>query len=439
MTSKQLKATGTASNPLQVIHHNGKRTKLQWYDLETARRYSLHEHTGAKPLGDDDAKKNAQTALKNMEAMFVDHSIDLKRFGTGEAKTLDEFNLEIQRGTALLLLDASKHKKDNAIVRVVDLVLLRIAANASNGATKYLIKTDEKFPDGRERKNLNQLPGTKKEPHENAMQTIQRIVKDRMNLANVKVDFTKKETYEEDTISPSYPGIRTVYRTEIFEGTLVNAIPSVNDSQPWKATDSSNYERTHLWISEDKCKQLKIRLKGDTQKEFSSLLNAPVSPKEEEIQKQLKDAGVDYKLWPAGKFKSMTDELAKGEAALVDVDGRLLRVVDIVMVKVTKDTEEVLAEVEEEVGDPGGQVARTQLNWLPAVKRRPDENMYVAGKRCINRYLGIDENAVIFNTGSVLIAEEEKDSQTYPGLKSLYRKRIITANVVADESDITIQ
>jgi hypothetical protein len=47
--------------------------------------------------------------------------------------------------------------------------------------------------------------------------------------------------------------------------------------------------------------------------------------------------------------------------------------------------------------------------------------------------LGISENAVLFNTSTVLIAEEEKESQTYPGLPSLYRKRIITANLALAE------
>lgn len=40
----------------------------------------------------------------------------------------------------MLLLDAATYKKDNAVVRVVDLVLLQIAAKASNGVAKYLIK-----------------------------------------------------------------------------------------------------------------------------------------------------------------------------------------------------------------------------------------------------------------------------------------------------------
>merc|ERR1712008_264949 len=72
-------------------------------------------------------------------------------------------------------------------------------------------------------------------------------------------------------------------------------------------------------------------------------------------------------------------------------------------------------------------------NWLPAVKRRPDENMYLAARRCLESYLGINENAVLFNTSTVLTAEEEKESQTYPGLPSLYRKRIITAHLALAE------
>jgi hypothetical protein len=378
-----------------------------------------------------------------MQAMFKDHDIATTDFGKGEAKTLEEFNAEIQKGVATLLLDASKYKtQSGSVVRVVDLVLLRVSAKSTNGATKYLIKIDEKFPDGRVRKDLNQLPGTKKEPHESAMQTIQRIVKDRLKITNVKVDFSKKETYEVDSLSPSYPGIRTVYRTEIFDGTITNGMSQIPDGQLWKATDSANYERSYSWMTEKECDSKDIRLKGDSKREFSTLVHAPVSPKEEEIKAQLTRAGVPFKDWDTGKFKQMTDELAKGEAALVDLpDGTMRRIVDIVVVKVTKKEAadpEVLVEVEEEIGDPGGEVTKTSLNWLPAVKRRPDENMYVAAKRCVNKYLGIDENAVAFNTQSVLIAEEQKGSATFSGLQSVYRKRIITADVLADEEFITI-
>jgi hypothetical protein len=38
MTAQELKVVGKPSNPLQVVHHTGKRAKLQWFDLETARQ-----------------------------------------------------------------------------------------------------------------------------------------------------------------------------------------------------------------------------------------------------------------------------------------------------------------------------------------------------------------------------------------------------------------
>merc|ERR1719362_1823057 len=129
-----------------------------------------------------------------------------------------------------------------------------------------------------------------------------------------------------------------------------------------------------------------------------------------------------------GKMKAFSDELVKGEAALVPKpDGTLQRVVDIVILKVMRGTE-VLVETQEIIKGKSN-----TLNWLPAVKRRPDENMYLAAKRCLQRCCGISENAVKFNTSTVLIAEEEKESQQFPGLPSLYRKRIITVNLVHEE------
>lgn len=266
------------------------------------------------------------------------------------------------------------------------------------------------------------------------METLQRLVKERLKIANckVQVDFTKKETYEEDTSSPSYPGIRTVYRTEIFEGTITNegATPSAAHT----ATDSKGYQRTYQWMTEAECMGRDIKLKIGETKDFSALVHAPVSPNEEEIKAQLKGNGVNWDSWEPAKFQLLTEELAKGEASLVKLQDKLLRIVDIVVVKVMKESS-VLAETEGE--DSTGKI--TTLNWLPAIKRRPDENMFLAAKRCVTTYMWIDENAVIFNTTSVLIADEEKESATFPGLKSLYRKRIVTADVVSDESRVIIQ
>merc|ERR1719362_2070968 len=119
-----------------------------------------------------------------------------------------------------------------------------------------------------------------------------------------------------------------------------------------------------------------IKLKIRETNDFSAVVPAPVSPNEDEIKAQLKENGVNWDSWEPAKFQLLTEELARGEAALVKVQEKLLRVVDIVVVKVMKEAS-VLAETEEE--DSTGNIAT--LNWLPAVKRRPDENIFFAAKR----------------------------------------------------------
>merc|ERR1712039_376359 len=88
-------------------------------------------------------------------------------------------------------------------------------------------ETAEMFADGRKRDTLR-LPGTKKEPHENTKQTAQRVLEDLVGLKTdmVKFDLNKIGRFEEEIESPSYPGVRTVYRKEIMKATMVSAPPN---------------------------------------------------------------------------------------------------------------------------------------------------------------------------------------------------------------------
>ncbi|CAE7638133.1 IPL1 [Symbiodinium sp. CCMP2592] len=72
--------------------------------------------------------------------------------------------------------------------------------------SRLLVEFKEQFPDGRERETLR-LPGTKKEPHENARQTAERILKEMMTIdpSMVSFDFSTVERQEEETDSPSFP------------------------------------------------------------------------------------------------------------------------------------------------------------------------------------------------------------------------------------------
>merc|ERR1711920_218767 len=69
-----------------------------------------------------------------------------------------------------------------------------------------------------------------------------------------------------------------------------------------------------------------------------------------------------------------------------------------------------------------------QMDWLPAIKLRPHENQFSAAHRILEKDLRIDDDYINFRPNEVKIVEEEKDSETYVGLRSKYRKRIITAD-----------
>jgi len=85
-------------------------------------------------------------------------------------------------------------------------------------------------------------------------------------------------------------------------------------------------------------------------------------------------------------------------------------------------TGDILVEAEENA--PTGKVT---LDRLPAVKRRPDENQFLAATRWFAKFLHMDPNLVEVEPTGILIAEETKASVAYPGLNTLYRKRMISA------------
>jgi len=304
----------------------------------------------------------------------------------------------------------------------------------------FLVNTVEKFPDGREKTDINKLPGTKKEPHENASLTVQKVLKERLNFTGCKIkfDFTTKEAYEESEDSPSYPGVRTVYRKEIFEGQITKTDPEtlqrigVTTKEPYVWKDPKNYTRTFVWMTEKQAKEKKVKLKAiQAPSDISVLVQAPVGFGEDELKELLETNSVDVSKFGEGTNKSLkefSDELVKGEAALVrQPDGKIIRVVDIVLLKIMRNSE-LLVQTEEEVRG-----TKKALNWLPAVKRRSDENMFLAAHRFFSKVLKINDNFVNLNLTDVMVAEEESASVAYCGLPTLYRKRVISGQLMSED------
>lgn len=419
-----------------------KVTSFEWWDAAKAKSEKVEiDFSKAADFKDDKGDESSHEELKKM---LEDHAVDVSKFGTGQAKTFQEFAQEIQGGSARIMQDATQHKKD-AIARVVDVVLLRITCKTKAG-TKFLVKIKEQFPDGRGKVDMNQLPGTKKEPHENAMQTALRIISDRLSLkgCDIKIDFTTPECFEEDELSSSYPGMRTVYRKEIFEGqitatdaTVLERIGVASDSGEWINTDSVGYTRTYKWLTEKDCKDKKVQLHANRQPgDASALVRPPVGIGEEDLTQFLKDSGIDVsKFGEDGNktLKEFSDELSKGEASLQrqkkEDGGKVIRVVDIVVLKVTRDGKDVLVEAEEAVPTSSGSIDKHPVKWLPAVKRRPDENMFLAAHRVISKVLKVNDNFISLKPDGVKVVEESRTSRAYCGMQTFYRKRIISAEL----------
>merc|ERR1712050_12147 len=122
--------------------------------------------------------------------------------------------------------------------------------------------------------------------------------------------------------------------------------------------------------------------------------------------------------------KTLNEELVKGEAQLTrKPDGSIIRLVDVVILRITRSDGDSVVEISGVAGQSGR---------LPAVKRRPDENPFWAAKRVLSKVLKISENLVNIDRNNVLLIEEETTSKAYVGLPTIYRRLVISAQVVED-------
>jgi len=439
-----------------AYRHEKKTVKYQWWDPKKVQAEGIWSPDAGREVGgaateEEVTETNDTCSLFDrgaIETTLADHGVDTSCFGTGESKTLEQFLTEIKSGASRLMLDAAEYKK---MVRVVDVVLLRVSYRSASGEKKYLIEMSETFPDGRSRKDLNRLPGTKKEPHENVKKVTARILKDLLGMQDCKVlfDFKSKEVFEEEEYSISYPGVRTVYRKEIVEGQvstselpILRRIGAEGKTGEYSFEDFKRNTKYVQWLSESQCKAMtvpvRLRAPKSTQT-VSGLVMAPIGINEEALAKYLASSGVDVSKFGSDNTRSLTEfanELSNSEAVLArDNRGKVMRVVDVVALRlINEQTKQMLIQTGETYSD--GQ--SKPKNLLPGSKKGSQENQFAAAYRTLDRMLKIDENCVNMDDKVVRIIEEIKDSPSYPGMQTLYRRRIITAELGKPPEDTIV-
>lgn len=408
----------------------GAMWQYQWWDRsEAARLLSFKgcERTLAEVSRELDRSPHI------VGKMLQDYDIDIAKFGICEAKTLEELASEVQNGSARLMLDATTHKK---LVRVVDVVLLRLYS--SHKKDRLLIEVAEKYPDGR-RRSASRLPGSKKCPHENSQETAIRIMKDLLGMSadGAHLIFEHKEVYEEEMDSPSFPGVRTVYRKEILEGCLKEdntkeALRRIGlpEGHTWSVEDCKGNTKFFSWMSEQQANENKVKLKAEGSEEVSGLVMPPVGMSEKDLVEYLQSCHVDLSGFGVGAAKSLKEfssELMHGESSLLtDAVGKVVRVVDQVLLVMVAPSDKILVEVAYVAPDGSKQ-------WhhrLPVAKARPDESQFVTARRLLQKQIRIDANQVRLDPSKARILEECVKCPRIPGMLTVHRRRLIEATVM---------
>mmetsp|Transcript_40763 Transcript_40763/g.113317 ORF Transcript_40763/g.113317 Transcript_40763/m.113317 type:complete len:781 (-) Transcript_40763:100-2442(-) len=410
--------------------NSGCTFRFEWWDEAKVEATGIaHVEGVSKPLQEGEMDRSPQIVGQ----MLKDHNIDISQFGVGEARTLHQLADEVQRGAARLMLDATEHKK---LVRVVDVVLVRLFSAPKDG--KLLVEAQEQFPDGRKR-SLQRLPGTKKDPHENSVQVAQRMLQDVLQMTDcaVQFDFEDKEVFEEEMISPSFPGVRTVYRKEIVQGHVTCGDPAILGrvglpaGNPWSSEDTKKTVKVFEWMTEKQAIAHKVKLKADCSEEVSGLVMAPIGLNEEDLRNYLVSNNVDVSRFGrnhAKTLKEFSTELIKGESSLMqDQSGEVIRNVDLVIMRIISPSgNDLLVQTEQTFSDG----TKTKLDRLPGAKRRPDESQFLTARRILRRQLKIDENQVRLDHKNCKYFQEEKPSPGFPGIRTVYRKCLITAELL---------
>ncbi|CAK0852590.1 unnamed protein product, partial [Prorocentrum cordatum] len=291
----------------------GETLKFEWWGEEQVKKSGILAMAGMSQQPED-AHGDMDKSPLVVGQMLRDCDIDTKAFGTGRAKTLEQLAAEVQSGAARLMLDATDYKK---LVRVVDVVLLRlVSAPAQEAETekRILVETGEQYPDGR-RRDTHRMPGAKKLPHETSKEVAQRVLKDFLNMDSVAIhfDFDCKEVYEEEEISPSFPGVTTVYRKEIVQcyvhETSRSALAMIGLPQGnnWTAEEANHQIRYLAWMTEEQAVAKGVKLRAEGSEEVSGLVMAPIGLAEDDLAEVLQHNGADPSLFGKGAAKSLKD------------------------------------------------------------------------------------------------------------------------------------
>jgi hypothetical protein len=182
------------------------------------------------------------------------------------------------------------------------------------------------------------------------------------------------------------------------------------------------------WMNDKQCKRLGIKTTGNNEtSRFAGLAPVKVDQTAEGVEQMMQKHGIDTSLYGEGSAATLDEvanEVQLGECDLMeDSDRGLVRIVSVVLLRISDPKGKILVEARKKLKDSTVQ----ELNRMPGGKQRPHENAFHTARRIMTNNLQIPEDLVEFNVAGCALMEEEKESPTFPGLKTVYKKHIVDA------------
>jgi len=358
----------------------------------------------------------ASWSPERVKTMFEKYNVDTSHWAQGLGYT--NIAKEIISG------ECSFTEIDKKLLRIVEVVLVRIV----NKKDEMLVEAKIFRACGDDR-DTGRLPGTKKKPHESVKIAADRVLSDylRMDPRLFKVS-NPTEVLKEEMDSPAYPGFKTLYVKHFVDARLMRVNgTSVSFSQNengFMIQDHKGDSRQWLWMSPKNCDRYRVVTRGTktTTADLSEFMKPVVDAtwSAAMVKEKLESYKINTENYGAGvaaSLQNLADELNNGQSGLMEDNYDIMRVVDVVLLRITDSTGNVL--IENKTRNPDGKLLLR--NRLPGMKRKPGESLWRTVRRCLDSQLSnISENVVF----PVTYEHEEQltESVSYPNLKCVYRK-----------------
>ncbi len=157
-------------------------------------------------------EKSAASALKHQ---LKSAGINTSAWGSGKSKSIEELQEEINSGKSSLIISGN-----GEILRKVEVAKVDLFFNSPDGRRYKLIEEKRLYKDGREKIRDTMHSVSKKiKKSKTPENTVKEAIEKKLGIKG-NVDVKEIEVVEDTNLSPSYPGLRSVYIFYIFSANL---------------------------------------------------------------------------------------------------------------------------------------------------------------------------------------------------------------------------